>query len=86
MVTVKDLMDMLLQLPPETRVLTAGEEGIHDIEMGNLCPFKCNETAFGVVMYIDDGTGDHGVISDMWKPIDEFLRTEPYFVPPQNPA
>lgn len=67
--TVADLMAALAQLPLDARILTAGLEGIYPAQSGNLFPLKVLETPFGVAIYVDDGLGDHGIISDAWEPL-----------------
>ena len=73
-VTVGVLIELLSKLPPETRVFTAGMEGIHSCELGNLFPLKASQTRFGHALFIDDGLGEHGRISDSWQPLDEFVN------------
>lgn len=69
MITVKELTEMLNKLPPDMPVYTAGEEGIFQLEGGNLMPFK----VLAGRLYIDDGLGAHGAISNMWTPLDEHV-------------
>lgn len=76
MLTVGDLIDMLMVLPPDTRILTAGIEGIHNAELGNLFPLRVAKTRFGTALYIDDGLGDHGAISRNWLPLNEFIESK----------
>lgn len=71
--TVGKLIELLGKLPPETRIFTAALEGIHNAEWGNLFPIKCSQTRFGYCVFIDDGLGDHGQISEAWQPLDEFV-------------
>lgn len=73
-VTVGMLIEMLSKLPPETRIFTAGMEGIHGAELGNLFPIKASQTRFGYALFIDDGLADHGHISEAWQPLDEFVN------------
>lgn len=73
MLTVKKLISLLVQLPPETRIYSAESHGISPVEGGELMPFKVLDTRFGTVMYVDDGLGLHGSISDNWVPLDEFV-------------
>lgn len=72
-VTVGRLIELLSKLPPETRIFTAGMEGIHHAEWGNLFPIKCSQSRFGYAVFIDDGLADHGEISKAWQPLDEFV-------------
>lgn len=74
LMTVKFLIDLLAKLPPQTRVFTAGTEGIHHAELGNLFPLKVCQTKFGCMLFFDDGIGDHGAVSKSWQPIDEFIH------------
>lgn len=64
---------MLQKLPKESQVCTAGMEGIYPAEVGNLFPLKVLQTRSQIILYIDDGVGEHGAISDNWEPLDEFL-------------
>ncbi len=73
-VTVGVLIELLAKLPPETRIFTAGLEGIHNAELGNLFPIKASQSRFGCAVFIDDGLGEHGRISDAWQPLDEFVN------------
>ena len=74
MIIVSELIEALKKLPPGTIVLTADTTGINHFEWGNLCPFKLRRTKMGTYLYIDDGLGEHGEISDEWLPLDEFLE------------
>lgn len=75
-VTVQKLIELLKRLPPETKIYTAGLEGIFPAQFGNLFPLKVIETWDECHLYIDDGVGTHGVISDNWEPLDEFFHVE----------
>ena len=69
---------MLQQLPQETKIFTAGTEGLYPVTPGNLLPLKVFDSPFtGPILYIDDGMGDHGQISEEWKPLDEFIHFDP---------
>jgi len=69
MMTVKNLMEMLSKLNPETLIYTAGEEGIFPMEEGNLMPLKF----FAGRLYVDDGLCVHPQISEKWIPLDEHV-------------
>lgn len=71
--TVGRLIELLGKLPPETKIYTAGMEGIHFAELGNLFPLKVAQSRFGCSLFIDDGLADHGRISAAWQPLDEFV-------------
>lgn len=75
-ITVQNLISLLSKLPPETKIFTAGLEGIFEAQLGNLLPLKVLETWEEVRLFIDDGVGHHGEISDNWEPLDEFVRIE----------
>ena len=75
-VTVKNLIHLLASLPPETKIYTAGLEGIFEAELGNLFPVKVCETKQGIAVFIDDGVGLHGEISECWEPLNEFLYVD----------
>jgi hypothetical protein len=74
MITVEDLIDMLRQLPSDTRIFTSGMEGLYPMELGNLCPFKVAVSNFGKRLYIDDGIAFHDGLTDHWVPLNEFIR------------
>ena len=66
---------MLKVLSPGTIIKTAESDGVYNIDKGNLFPFKVHTTHWGVNLYIDDGHGDHGEISNEWTPLDEFVKS-----------
>lgn len=72
--TVGMLREQLEKLPDDTRVFTAGSEGIFNCENGNLSPFKVYESKFGICLFVDDGAGDHGNVSEDWVSLDEYER------------
>ena len=74
--TVKSLINLLSRLPSDALVFTAGDEGVHLLETGNLMPIRVLENQFKTAVYIDDGLGDHGIISEQWKPLDEYQRAK----------
>lgn len=75
--TVGRLIELLAKLPSDTKIYTAGMEGIHFAELGNIFPLKVLQSKdFGCAMFIDDGLADHGRISVGWQPLDEFVNCE----------
>ncbi len=72
MVTVKLLIEMLSKLPPGTKVMTSGLEGIYPAELGNLFPLKVIQTRFGTHLFIDDGIAYHHA-AEQWEPLDQFV-------------
>jgi hypothetical protein len=73
-VTVGRLIELLGKLPPESKIYTAGLEGIHFAELGNIFPLKVMQSKdLGCALFIDDGLEDHGRISEAWQPLDEFV-------------
>lgn len=69
MMTVEKLIQLLNNLDPHTLVFTAEKDGVFPLELGNQCPFKVGKKKD--FLFIDDGLGFHGDISETWVPLDE---------------
>lgn len=70
--TVKDLVELLCKLPPQTPLYTCGLEGIFPAEHGNLFPVKVVQFKNDIKLYFDDGITAHPII-DIWEPLDQFV-------------